>query len=230
MTKAQIISDIQAQLLQGSPSDDSQLEWDQIAFWVGYELNRLVAAECNQAIKAGKQIPAVYKQLAALEVAVVEDSHEEDRIYVLLDDEVLTLNDDAGVILVETEDGDEIPRVSLERFASIKKMRYAKPTLSRPIYYRRGEKIFLLGFTEVDIPFEKVHVYYVPRQDVYAMADTDEVLISDAIRSTLIDVVVQRGKLQLYGTQVDMNNDGVDGKQIQYHTAIANPNSQPEAE
>jgi hypothetical protein len=229
MTKAQLISDIQAQLLQASPSDDSQLEWDQIAFWITYHLNELIAAECNSAIKAGKQIPAVYKKIAALEVAVVEDGHEEDRLYVELDEEILSLIDDAGVILVETEDGDEIPRISLERHASIKKMRFAKPTINRPLYYRRGEKIFLLGFNETDIPFETASVYYIPRQDVYSATDATEILASDTVLPTLIDSVVQRGKLTLYGTQVDPDNDGQDNKKIQYHTAIANPNNtQPE--
>jgi hypothetical protein len=227
MTKAQLISDVELSANQGHISDDSNLDWTQLAFWATTHLNSLVSSECNAAIKAGKQIPAVYKQVAALEVAVVEDGHEEDRLYIELDDEVLSLIDDAGVILVETEDGDEIPPVSLERHASIKKMRFAKPSTNRPLYYRRGEKIFLLGFKEVDIPFEKATVYYVPRQDVYTMADTAEILATDTVRDALIASLIEQAKQVLYGTQIDQTNDGVDPKTPVYHRQIQNPDQPP---
>jgi hypothetical protein len=226
MTKAQLLSDVQLQLLQSSPSDDSQLEWDQIAFWATYELNSLVAAECNTAIKSGKQIPAVYKKVANLEVAEVEDSHEQDRIYVELDEDILTLSDEGGIVLVETEDGDEIPRTSVERFASLKKLRFAKPTINRPLYYTRGSKIFLLGFNETDIPFEKIHVHYIPKQDLLTAVDTYEVLVSSSITPMLIDAIVQRGKLELYGTQIDSTNDGVQNITPVYHKQIENPNAE----
>jgi hypothetical protein len=232
MTKAQILSDIQNQLLQGNPSDDSSLEWDQLAYWTSYVLNELVTAECNQAIKQGKPIPAVYKKVQDCEVMSVEDvetfTDSDDRMFVELDEDVLNLDNDKGIILVETEDGDEIVRVSLETFHSVKKLRFAKPSISRPQFFRRGEKVYFLGFTQTDSPFEKVNVYYVPKQDLLSAADTTEVLVSSAILPTVIASVVQIGKLQLYGTQIDTANDGTDNKSVQYHTAISNPN-QPES-
>lgn len=232
MTKQELLSDIQLQLLQGNPSDDSALEWDQLAFWASYHLNEIVTIECNQAIKQGKQIPPVYKKVSDCEVMVVEDvatfAADEDRVYVEIDEDILDLDNDKGLILVETEDGEEIARTSLETFHATKNMRFGKPTAERPQFYRRGEKIFLLGFTPTDIPFEKVNIYYVPKQDLYAADESDEVLASSAALPSVIDAVVQRGKMQLYGTQVDSENDGTDEKSVQYHTAIQNPsNTQP---
>jgi hypothetical protein len=226
-TKEQIISDVQLQLNQGGISDDSQLDWNQLLYWGSYELNRLVTAECNAAIKSGSSIPAIYKKVADCEVISVEDvetfTAENDRCYVEIEDDILDLESDLGVIIVETEDGDLIKKTSLENFHRLKKMRFSKPSLSNTLCYRRGKKIFIPGFTPTDIPFEKVNVFYVPKQDLLAIADSAEVLVSDMTLPTLIDMMVERGKLMLYGTQPDIANDSADNKNVQYHTAIQNP-------
>jgi len=57
------------------------------------------------------------------------------------------------------------------------------------------------------------------------MDDEDEVLISDQLVPVLVDAVVQRGKLELYGTQPDESNNGRDNKAPVYHTQIASPAS-----
>jgi hypothetical protein len=44
----------------------------------------------------------------------------------------------------------------------------------------------------------------------------------------LINYMVQRGKMQSYGTSPDTDNNGTDNKTVQYHTAIQNPNSNSE--
>jgi hypothetical protein len=228
MTKAQLLSDIELALNQLNISDDSNIEWDQLAFWATTELNSLVAQECNAIVKAGKQIPPVYKKTALAEVAEIEDNWEDDKLYIEMEDQILDLNDDAGLILVETEDGDEVPKTSVERMKQLGKMRFAKPSISRPLHYRVGNKIYILGLTETDIPFEHLNFYYVPKQDLLAADDDYEVMISDQTRSALIQVLTEVGKLALYGTQIDAENNGEDSKQPVYHRQIQNP-EQPQA-
>jgi hypothetical protein len=227
VTVQEFVSDVELQLLQGAPSDDSELEHAQIKAWGSYNLNQLVANELNEKIKRGEQIPAVYQVRAALEIPELEEidgvDESDERIFVEMDNDILTLNKDMGVIVVTDEEGGEIKKADIQTLQIFKHMRFGKPTLENPLYYRQGRKIFLLGFKPVDIPFSLIEVFYVPKQNLADMADTDEILCSDLVLPQVIAATVQTGKLQLYGTQQDTSNDGVDVKGVQYHTAIQRP-------
>lgn len=228
MTVAQFVSDVELQLLQGAVSDDSELEKDQIKMWGSYQLNQLVANEINSKLARGESIPAIYIVRTELEVPELEEEDDVDeldeRIFVELDNEVLTLNHDSGVVLVQTSELDEIQKADIQSMQLFKKMRFSKPSDQNPVYYRQDLKIFLEGFKPADLPFDKIFVFYVPKQDLLTMDEDDEILCSDLVLPEVINQVVQRGKLQMYGTQQDLESDGVDVKKTQYHTAISNPN------
>lgn len=227
ITKQQLISDVILQLTQASPSDDLELEESQVAYWISYELNSLIATEINSKIQRGEMIPSIYIKRAACEVAEVEDTECaddcDDRIFIELDEEILTLNKDWGVIQVQTDQGDIIRKASVESLNMFRFLRFAKPSEQNLMYSHQGKKIFIEGLKAVDIPFDNINVWYVPKQDLSTLEDTAEVLVSDLVLPQLIDLVVERGKLQMYGTTPDTDNDGQDVKNIQYHRAIQNP-------
>ena len=137
--------------------------------------------------------------------------------------EVLDLPRDGGVVRVLDYDLNRIEKTSVEELELLRDLRFAKPSSNNVLHYRQGEKVFIIGFNTADILFNPILVDYVPKQSVIAMADTDEVLISDQLTPLLIDLCVQRGKQMLYGTTPDEANDGVDVKKTLYHTAISNP-------
>lgn len=227
ITKEQFISDVILQLTQSAPSDDLELEDKQIAIWGTYHLNQLVATECNEKTKRGEQIPSIYVKRTELEVSELEEeagvNESDERIFVTLDEEILDLNKDAGVVMVETDERDEVKKMNFADSQIFKHMRFGKPSLENLLYYRQGQKIYVEGFKSVDIPFNSLFIYYVPKQDLLTMDDEDEILVSDLVLPELINAVVQRGKLQLYGTQQDEENDGQDNKEVQYHRAIQRP-------
>lgn len=233
MTKEQFISDVELQVYQGQISDDAELSKDQIAFWGSYNLNMVVANELNEKLKRGEFFPPVYKKRASCEVLTKEDidcgDDCQDRVFAQLDEEILSLNKDAGVMRVTTDEGDIVLKASVETLDLLRYMPFAKPTTDNLVYVREGKKIFIEGLKSVDIPFNEINVDYIPKQNLLTMANTDEVLVSDMALPQVIDLTVQRAKLELYGTQPDKENDGVDYKQTAYHTAIANPaNSEPQ--
>lgn len=228
MTKAQIISDVILQLTQSDPSDDLALDERQIAAWLSYHANALVANEINTKLAKSEAIPAIYITREECLIGELEDTdcggECEDRISVTLTGDVLVLNNQAGVILVETEDGDQIKKGSVETRANFKQVRFSKPSVDNPLYYLQGEnKIYIEGFDDSNIEFDKINVFYVKKRDYIAAADSDEVVVSDLVLPQLIDSIVQRGKLEMYGTQADVENDGTDPKSTVYHTAISNP-------
>lgn len=229
MIKQKIIDDVELQLLQLDPSDDTALEKEMIAQWASYHLNALVVQEINQKTSKGEFVPPVYVRRAECQATDIEgvDCGDgcQDRISVTIPENVLVLKNDMGIVYLQTDEGDEIKRASIETLAAIKNMRFAKPSNSNMLFYRQGEKIYIEGITTTDVPFEKVNIWYVPQQDLLSLDNNEEVLVSDEIYPSLIALTVQTGKMALYGTQVDTLNDGIDNKVPVYHQQIANPDN-----
>lgn len=227
MTRKQLIDDIELELLQGAVSDDSELSKSQIAYWLDVNLNALVANECNEKKKRGQLIPAIYIIKESIEAGEFEedDLGDQNRVFFELDGEVLNVNQ-GGVIRITVDDGTEVKKASVESLNLFNAMRFAKPSENNLIYTQEGSKIYVEGLQESDIPFDSIHVWYVPKQDILNAADSYEVLVSDLTLPILIDACVQQGKQMLYGTQLDKANDGQPGIEPVYHRQIANNNAQ----
>jgi len=230
ITKEKLIGDIELQLNQGAPSKDSELEYDQIAYHVNIMLNDLKAREIDNELKKGNQIPPIYisrqvcNQLSPEVVACIDDS--EERSYFGLSEQVLDTFDDNGIVQVLTDEGDEVYKASLQMMPTFRKMKYTAPSPELLLWSRQGDNIFVEGLNPSDLDFNKIMVYYIPKQDVIAMADSDEIVISDKTLSYMIERVVDLLKSELYGTSSDQSNDGVDPKDVLYHRAIANPSQE----
>jgi hypothetical protein len=226
-TVKEIIDDVVLQLTQSNPSDDIALEDRQLAAWLSYHANELVTIEINSKLAKSEPVPQLYVIREECVVADLEDTDCsddcEDRISLTLQNEILTLNNNSGIVLVESDEGDQIRKSSLESRANNRLVRFSKPSEENPTYYGQGTKVYVEGFKEVNIPFDKFHVWYVPKRNYMTALDSAEVVVSDLVLPVLIDALVQRGKLELYGTQDDKVNDGVDSKDTVYHTAISNP-------
>lgn len=230
ITKKEFIDDIILSANQGQISDDSELEYDQVAQITTTHLNEVVANELNNKIRLGEMIPGIYIQKESF--TELQDSTEtvgDDRVYVDLTNEVLTLNNGAGIVTVEDEDGNEIKKADIQSLQLFKNMRFAKPSADNVLYSHEAPKrIYIPGLKPVDIPFDGINVWYVEKQDVYGMADGDELLCSDLSLSIVRELVLQDVKKMMYGTTPDVDNQGTDVKTQLYHTAISR--NQPEQE
>ena len=232
LTKTKFISDVILQLNQGQVSDDLELEDSQVAQWGTYHLNNLVKQEIEREKSLGNMIPPIYivretgRPLSEETVADIDDLNQ--RMWITLTQEVLDLPKDAGIVAVWDYDLNLIHKASIDRLYMLNTMRFAKPTPENKLYYRSGNKIFIEGWRTDDMEFNEVIVDYVPKQDILSLGDSDEILITDQLVPMLVALTVQTGKMQMYGSSPDQNNDGQDVKSTSYHTAIANPTKQVE--
>jgi len=225
-TIAQLVSDVELSCFQGEVSDDQSLDRDQIKFWLTYHLNQLVANELNSKTARGEEIPAVYVQKETVELL---DADEEENstakylIYAELDENILTLNNDAGIIKVEDEDGNEIKKAGTRSLSLFKHMRFAKPSSENVLHCHEDNKIYLPGLQFSDIDFSQITVWLVPQQDLLTPVESTEVLVSDLVLPELINMTVARAKAELYGSQEDKSNDGVANQSPVYHQQIRQP-------
>lgn len=234
-TKEKLVSDIVLQLTQGNPSDDLALEEEQVAYWIDYHLNDLIRREIVDALKKGDKIPPIYIRrdiaLKLTEETVADVSNAKQRFYLTLQEEVIDLPRDGGIVRVLDYDRNLVRMTSVEDLEDLRHLRFAKPSPENPIAYREGKKIFIEGINTADVSFNPFMCSYIPKQNILSLTDNAEILITDQLIPILVDLCVQRGKLVLYGSQSDDANDGVDKKQTQYHTAISNPTKeQPQPE
>lgn len=231
ITKNKLLSDLTLSLNQSDLSDDSPIELSQLAYWASNTLNDLVRKEIYGEMKNGNGIPPIYiKHADGLELSeetVVDIDDDKQRIFTELEEDVLDLPKDAGIVLIQDYDRNQIYSSSVENNNLLNKMRFAKATSDNKIYYRQGKKIFIEGFKTADLEFNPISVSYVPKQDLLTMDDTDEVLISDQLVTVLSNLLVAQGKRMLYGSKSDDNSDGADNKPQFYHLGIQDPN-QPE--
>jgi hypothetical protein len=144
-------------------------------------------------------------------------------MYLTLVGEVVDLPDDNGVVKVLDYDLNLIHKTDTETLEVLNDLRFAKPSSENPLYYREGQLIFIKGLNTADLDFNDFMVHYVKKQNLITMEDTDPIKATDQIINVLIDLMVARGKQELYGGQPDMASDSVDRKQPVYHTAIQNP-------
>lgn len=153
----------------------------------------------------------------------VEKAEINQRFYFLLFNDVIDLQDDSGVLRVLTDEYNEIKKSSIQSIDMVRNLRFSGPSSETLIWYRAADRIYIEGLNASELYDNSFIVDYVSKQDVLTLIDESEIRISDALLPVLIDKVVQRGKLQMYGTLPDVGNDGVDVKQQMYHTAISNP-------
>lgn len=231
--KSKLIGDVELQLTQGAPSQDLELEQGQIAFWLTQELNTLKSQEISQLLKQGKQVPPYYitreacKQLTEEVTACVDDTDDgtKQRYYFALSNDVLDVEEDQGIVQVLTAELEEVFKGTLAMLPMFSQMRYTKPNGPILIWSRQGDLIYIEGFLESDIDFNKIIVFYVQKQDLVAMGDTDTVLISDKLLPVLVERVVEIGKIQLYGSTADVTNNAKQDQQPVYAKAVQNPSN-----
>jgi len=239
ITKEKLIGDVELQLTQAFPSQDLELEQSQTAFWLTNVRNALVAQEIEKSFKQGKQVPQIYlvtetcKQLVETPVGCVDSGEdgENDNYYFALTGAVVDVSDDNGIVQVlsadDDGDQDEIFKASLQSLPMLKAMTYTKPSSQIVSWSRSGDYIYVQGFKNSDIDFNKIIVTYVAKQDLLTMADTDLVNITDSLLPVLIEQVVELGKLELFGTQADTENNASPDIKSVYHRQIESPAQQP---
>lgn len=153
----------------------------------------------------------------------VEKAESNQRMSFTLSADVVDLYNDAGIVRVLTDEYDVVNKTSVQDIDMVRQLRFAGPTPETLVWYRTGKVVFIEGLNKSEIYDNTFIVDFVEKQNLLTLADSGQVRVSDVVLPVLIDRVVQRGKLQMYGTVPDVASDGVDVKQQMYHTAISNP-------
>jgi hypothetical protein len=212
-TKQELVSDIELRVTRGKPSDELELEQEQIIHWLEVAANSVVADYLNKKIRSKKAIPPEYiqKVLAIQLVKETAPSNVSDGIRHYLDFssyDVMPLEKDGGIARVSTLSGKWINSTEDQDFQMLENLYFSKPSRENLVWYREGDDIFIVGYGDNIVGAVKLNVYYVPVIEISSLADTAEVKLTDDVVAIILDVVEDMALRQLGADFEDLQNDG----------------------
>jgi len=209
----EFVGDIELRLSRSKPSDDFELDKSQIKHWIDIVRDSLVADKLNVDIKKGKSIPAIYVRSEFCTVVVDEvnacNSGCGKRKSITVSDDILTLDDDRGVLRVVSSTGDWVPIYSADEARQVARLRFSKPGEDKAIGYREGQNIFIMGLTDLKTAAVKYNVFYVGATMSFTLSDPDEYPIESILAPIMLDEVEAIGRREFELERLeDLDNDG----------------------
>lgn len=195
-------------------SDDAYLPKEQVAHWLSLYRDALVKEYLDELISKGKALDTFYiEREACLELQ--EESEEciddtDERRYVQISKQPMSLLDDKGFVKLTTNEGVMVNRSRLESIEWVNDLPYSKPSCRNLVYYRDNKKIVIQGTKNTSVDFI---AYYIPSYASQELSDTDEFKIHDSLVPQLMTLVEDVARREIYQRD-DTDNQGEDDKQV----------------
>lgn len=207
-----LIDDILLRVSAGAPSDDFQIEREQVLHWLTINRDMLVKAKLEDDIKNGRQMDSLYIERETYKIPDLEETDgiedPDENIYIELLKKPLSLSDDRGVINVWTEEWVPVLKARIENFSWVQDLKYAKPSINHLVYYRLNDKIFIKGLNYKNIDLDNFIVDYIPSMADQGLSESDDLKITDDLIPALLEIVEDIARRELFGLQ-DTSNDGI---------------------
>lgn len=212
-TKAELISDIILRVTKGKPSDDLELEPRQVEFWIDSVINELLADYIKDRTSKNKSIdegllkketskPILEEQLNYINPDITE-------LYILSEDPILETDSGSAIVRVITSDGMHVHKTKVQDIDTVEHMEFSKSSEQNLLYYRDGDcKIIIRGIPEEMVGIIELAIWYVPKQDLSCMNDSESVRLPLELIPELSDRVAELALRQMYGTIDDVENNG----------------------
>lgn len=211
MTKGEIISDIILRVTRGKPSDDLELEPDQVSHWVDLVLGNVVKQSIENSLKNGGTVNPVYIRKEECLSPKLKNSNCLDcqnNIFVELCDQPIGLLNDRGILRVTTQEGRQIDRCSVEELDVINNLTFSKPSLTNLIFHREKDKLFIHGVDHRSYQMIQLNVWYIPEVELLdGLDDDDDVGVDTDILGIVAEEVEKIARRQVYQSIDDEEND-----------------------
>jgi hypothetical protein len=215
-TKGELISDLELMFTQGKPSDDLELEREQIAKWLDDASNMVVSDQLGRQLAKGENINPVYIKKSAYIQATSENiaqALEPDQRYKIdissLDIlPIRGLGRDYGVIRVHDERNIQLTNITYDDSDFYRHLWFASPSCQRIHWYRENGEVYLDGVDANLAAIKRFRVFYVGTIESSALSDGDPYPIGDDIVSMVVGIAYENGLKQLQDGFMDLQNDG----------------------
>lgn len=204
MTKHQIVSDLILRLTGGKPSDDMELDYDQVADWLDQARAMAIADWIRR--NGGMYVPpGLFKRYECQNFTTQTPECVFGNCFsnTYLDIErPLTLREERS-IRIQFTNGRTVNRLtSPQEYQIYKRLKFTNPEI---FWYRVGSRVYLIGGKPINSNYS-FFVDLIPASTVN-LADTDEYPIIEELLPAVMQMAEEIGARELK-IPMDINNDG----------------------
>jgi hypothetical protein len=215
-TKGELISDLELRFTESKPSDDLELERDQLAHWLDLSANSLLSDSLSKNISKGIDINPEYivpsSYLTAASEALSEVTETNERYYINISSlDILPLKGfsrDYGVVRVHDEKNNQLVNITYDDSDFYKHLCFARPSKENMQWYRENGSIYIDGVDINTATYKKFRIFYIPVIDSSTLSDSDTYPLGDDILPMVVDIAEEIGWRQLRQPISDLENDG----------------------
>lgn len=215
-TKDELISDIELRLTQSIPSDDFEVEREQIAHWLDLASNSIVSDLLTNQIRRSGDIDPFYLLSTDLKNVSKENTSgilsDSIRYYIDISDiDVLSIpseSGDRGVYLVKNKSNKILPYIREQDVQWMKDLWFSTPSKNNPMWFRENDKVFIVGLSDKDYNQSKFRITYVPVIDSSSLNNEDEYPVTSDVLPMISDLAYENGIKELNEGELDLQNDG----------------------
>ena len=216
-TKGELISDLELRFTEGKPSDDLEIERDQLGFWLDLSANAILSDYLSKQISKNEDINPFYIQKSAYLTPASEDITEviePDERYCI---DISSLNilsprgysRDYGVVRLHDEENKQLVNITYDDSDYYKYLCYASPSDSNMQWYRENSNIYIDGIDVSNASLRKIRVFYIASINTSSLADTATYPLTDELLPLIVDIAEETGWRQLREQSIsDQENDG----------------------
>lgn len=213
MTLGTLADDIILRLTQSKPSDDSEIEKSQVMYLLAMHRDLLAKNYLDKQIINSQPLDTIFKdRLIATTIEQEDESTivaDDERLYVTLPNQPLSLINDMGVIQVLNQEYLPILRYRNENFTVYQSLRFAKASPVNICFYRDNLKIIIKGLTRKNKDNDKFIVDYCPALASQTLTEATDVKLPDSMLPELTALVEEVMRREIYQSVQDLENDGV---------------------
>lgn len=215
-TRGELVSDLELRFTESRPSDDIELERDQLAHWLDLSANSLLSDYLSKQIVRREDINPFYitsnDYAGASEEGLDDVISSNERYYV----DISSLNilpirgfsRDYGVVRVHDETNKQMVNITYDDSAFYKHLEFACAKDDNIQWYREAGRIYLSGVGINNATFKKFRVFYVEPIDSSSLADTADYPLADDLLPMVVDIAEEVGRRQFLKPIIDLENDG----------------------
>lgn len=215
-TKGELISDLELRFTEGKPSDDLELERDQIAHWLDLAANSLLSDNLSKQIARNGDINPLYISVSSYRGASEEGLSDvissNERYFVDISDlETLPLRGfsrDYGVVRIHDETNKQLVNITYDDSDFYKHLEFACSADDNIQWYRESSKIYLDGVSINNSTYKKFRVFYIPPIDSSSLSDSVAYPIGSDILPMIVDIAEEIGRREFNQNIIDLENDG----------------------
>ena len=215
-TKGELVSDLELRFTEGKPSDDLELERDQIAHWLDIAANSLLSDNLSKQITRRGDINPLYISVSSYRGASEEGladviSSNERYLLDISDISILPLRGfsrDYGVVRVHDETNKQLVNITYDDSDFYKHLEFACSNDDNIQWYREDTNIYLDGVGVNNATFKKFRVFYIANIDSSSLSDTTDYPLGDDLLPMILDIAEDIGRRQFVQNIIDVENDG----------------------